>query len=135
VLETAQLLSTAHNILDGTTDLYKTTHKNHPCAIWVRQSKENYDWTYRLFVELCKEYTYRYGKEHLTYTKLNDKLKLTPRNISCIGFTSPAQAMPEEYKNSDPVVAYRNYYKFGKAHLADWTKRGKPDWFCVFPNE
>ena len=42
VLEYAQLLSTAHRVLDGDewadkAQLYKATHKNHPSAIWARE--------------------------------------------------------------------------------------------------
>ena len=71
ILETAQLLSTAHRVLDGDeyadrVNLYKATHKNHPSAVWVRSNKEAYDWTYMLLVQLCKEYTKRYNKEHKT---------------------------------------------------------------------
>ena len=46
IIETAQMLSTAHDYLEtGISGLYKPTHKNHPCSIWVRQSRENYLWT------------------------------------------------------------------------------------------
>ena len=47
ILETAQLLSTAHNELDGGQIAYKTTHKNHPSAVWARKSLDNYLWLYR----------------------------------------------------------------------------------------
>lgn len=66
ILETAQLLSTAHRLLDGNDDpiLYKATHKNHPSAIWTRKSQKNYLWLTSLLQNLCQEYTYRYGKIH-----------------------------------------------------------------------
>ena len=62
ILEYAQLLSTAHRVLDGNewadhVGLYKATHKNHPSAIWARESAGNYFWLNKLFQELCKEYT------------------------------------------------------------------------------
>ena len=37
ILEYAQLMSTAHVELDGSQVAYKPTHKNRPCAVWVRQ--------------------------------------------------------------------------------------------------
>jgi hypothetical protein len=41
-----------------------------------------------------------------------------------------AQAMPDIYKHSDPVVAYRAYYLGEKQTIARWNKsRGKPDWY------
>jgi len=66
IIEYAQLLSTAHFVLDGQQVGYKPTHKNHPCAVWVRQSTGNYDWLFDLFECLCREYTLRYGKHHKT---------------------------------------------------------------------
>ena len=44
ILETAQLLSTAHYELDGESPAYKPTHKNHPSAVWVRKSLDHYLW-------------------------------------------------------------------------------------------
>ena len=53
ILESAQLMSTAHRELDGDNaneNLYKSTHKNHPSAKWVRESLWNYVWLYRHWV-------------------------------------------------------------------------------------
>jgi hypothetical protein len=63
VLESAQLLSTAINECGGKGP-YKTTHKNHPCSIWVRKSSYNYNWLFNHFRALLAEYTARYGKKH-----------------------------------------------------------------------
>ena len=152
VVETSQLLSTAHRLLDGeqyvgvstsgrkakrwklndsTSDsiVYSATHINHPCAVWVRQSKENYSFTYDLLVALCSEYTHRYGKIHKTFrTELGSILKDVPKNISTLGLTPFAQAMPDEYRHADAVTAYRAYYKHGKSHLHNWKNREVPDW-------
>ena len=60
ILEYAQMLSTAHRVLDGENvhpDLYKIAHKNHPSTIWTRSSKQHYDWLFRLFRMLSAEYT------------------------------------------------------------------------------
>lgn len=132
ILETAQLLCTAHHILDPNkphTNLYRLTHKNHPCAIWVRNGINNYRWLYNLFCSLCDEYTFRYGKVHMTDKKLRKILKKAPANIPNVAFTEPLQAMPEEVKSSCSVTAYRNYYNKHKKHLATWTKRQVPEWF------
>tara|TARA_R110001592_G_scaffold105781_2_gene297440 strand:- start:235 stop:726 length:492 start_codon:yes stop_codon:yes gene_type:complete len=136
VLETAQMLSTAHRVLDGDGyadkhSLYKLAHKNHPCSIWVRQSKANYEWLYQHFIALSEEYTERYAKMHLSYTKLKDVLWQTPFNIPIGKITPLAQAMPDEYKHKDPVVAYRRYCIYEK-HYAEWNvmPERKPDWWC-----
>ena len=133
-LETAQMLCTAHRVLDGDEyadehGLYKEAYKNHPCTIWARQSRGNYEWLYIHFLALAMEYTYRYGKEHLSYTKLHEPLEKHPDNINKGDITPLAQAMPDEYKNDNPVVAYRDYVIHEK-HYAKWEKnREKPKWW------
>ena len=132
ILEYAQLLCTAHRELDGDNaneNLYKSTHKNHPSAKWVRESKANYEYLYRLFNALCNEYTHRYGKTHLTYQKLHNVLATPPHNIPDKEFTEPTPAMPDDVKNNDSLKAYRDYYKKYKSHLAVWTKRDTPEWY------
>lgn len=148
VLESAQLLCTAHRLLDGQPEtsgkkttyvmqgdlekiLYKVAHPNHPCTIWSRTSINNYEWLYRLFVSLCDEYTHRYGKTHKCDSVLRDVLMIPPKNIPVISATSPAQAMPVEYRHTDPIVAYRKYYINEKASFAKWTGRVTPEWFTA----
>jgi hypothetical protein len=119
ILEYAQLLSTAHRILDGVlstgislsgrkrivyvladnrdTVLYSATHINHPSSVWVRQSDKNYDWLFALFQALMDEYTYRYGKVHAC-SKLELYLARLPENIPWAPFTEPTPAMPDDIK-------------------------------------
>ena len=133
-LETAQMLCTAHRVLDGdeyadSVGLYKTAYKNHPCTIWARESSNNYRWLYTHFLALGREYTYRYGKVHASLTKLEEPLKKLPTNIPQGSMTPLAQAMPDEYKNEDPIVAYRDYVIHEK-HYAQWNKnRSNPTWW------
>ena len=135
VLEYAQLLSTAHRVLDKDPIepdlLYAMTHKNHPSAIWARSSEAAYSWLYALFCETSHEYAYRYRKNHLTFTKLRDVLCNIPKAIPKDKlWTPPTPAMPDEYKiEGDVLLSYRNYYTNGKQHLAVWTRRNKPDWY------
>ena len=133
-LETAQMLCTAHRVLDGddyadANGLYKTAYKNHPCTIWARESWDNYRWLYKHFIALGDEYKHRYGREHASITKLKDALYFHPDNIEDKGLTSLAQAMPDEYKDDDPIVAYRDYVIHEK-HYAQWNKnRERPTWW------
>lgn len=156
ILEYAQLLSTAHRVIDGTEKvtvsssgrkkkvwqledkrdsiLYAATHINHPSAIWARQSAVNYDYLYALFVSCCDEYTYRYGKVHLTDTKLRDVLREIPKKIPYDNKTriwhGPTPAMPDECKiPGDHLSSYRKYYIDKKAEMAMWTNREPPEWF------
>ena len=158
ILEYAQLLSTAHRVIDGVElegisvsgrkrkfwtlgdsrdyTLYKATHVNHPSAIWCRQSYANYVWLSKLLTELCREYTYRYGKVHkVELSGLEEELMYPPTNIPHhVAFTEPTPAMPDDVKVAgDSIKSYRNYYINNKTHLASWrgkvNSRNIPNWF------
>lgn len=65
IVEHNQMLSTAVILAGGPSEgLYKIAHKNHPCTVWTRESRENFIWLCDLTVNLFKEYGKRYGKEH-----------------------------------------------------------------------
>jgi hypothetical protein len=127
ILESAQLLSTAHHIL-GDGGPYKKTHENHPCAVWVRESAANY--TYLWFLMLClgKEYTFRYNKTHKTILDHKDTLRELPSRLLGVSMTEFPKCMPEEYKKETVVDSYRTYYKYGKADLLKYTRRNAPFW-------
>ena len=155
ILEYAQLLSTAHRFLDGTLSvgtsasgrkktsytlpddrdavLYSATHINHPSAKWVRHSLANYQHLFKLWIELMREYNYRYGKIHASM-RLAKYLKNPPSNISeDEGFSAPWRAMPDEYKfdraESDYTIkSYRAYILGAKTQMLKWKNRPTPDW-------
>ena len=151
ILEYAQLLSTAHRVLDGKEYidassgrkikrwrledtslegcLYKATHVNHPSAVWVRQSNNNYNWLVCLFQSLLSEYTHRYGKIH-SCDRLVYWLRKPPINIPTGYKTQPTPAMPDEYKvQGDSLQSYRNYYIGAKKTMAKWKNREIPSWW------
>jgi len=133
ILESAQMLSTAHRVLDGDEyadkmGLYKMAHKNHPSTIWVRSSEDNYDWLWQHMCALMKEYTHRYGKRHAT-ERLIDPLCNAPDFVGDGEFTDPPQCMPDYCKGEDTVLAYQNYYILEKSGFAKWTKRETPIFF------
>jgi len=121
ILETAQMLCTAHHCVNGEdADVpYKSTHKNHPSTVWARRSANNYEWLYHHFIGLCEEYTKRYGKIHLSYTKCKDKVNILPGGLSYTGITKMPQCMPDEYKDECSVKAYWNYYIGDKHTVAN----------------
>jgi hypothetical protein len=134
ILETAQLLCGVHHMTPQVTPQvapqvpYKLSHKNHPCAIWSRESLTNYLVLCELGLELCYEYTYRYGRRH----KSQDVIEwcvINKPNIVDIGYTEPPKAMPDEYKVDSVVESYRNYYRGAKVSFAVWKNREKPFWF------
>lgn len=132
ILELAQLLSSAHHMLDENplSDIYKLTHKNHPCAIWVRTTTANYIWAHNMFLELCREYTRRYDKVHLTETKMQH-LCILPENIPAGSLTEHPQCMPDEYKCENPVQAYQQYYLGAKSDIAKWKHNNQPSWWIL----
>ena len=126
ILESCQLLCSAHHITESKYKApYKLTHKNHPCSIWTRTSLANYNWLIEMSLELCKEYTYRYGKVHKCQAYI-EELKINPPPIEDIGLTTPKLAMPDIYKDDNPVMAYRQYYFFEKKPLHYWKNRKTP---------
>lgn len=129
-IETAQLLSTtlAKYQING---FYKPTHEKHPCRVWLDESAENIFWLCRLGIALCKEYSFRYSKEHKT-EKIIEKIEAAFISIAPLlprkKFTDPPQAMPEEFKKSSSIEAYKEYYRKRKNHLHQWKRRAKPKW-------
>lgn len=128
-LELAQLLCTAHHEYGtATPQMYKPTHRNHPCAIWVRESPENYFRTYKLYVALLIEYEHRYGRKHKS-GELSAILALAPNTHITDSSTEPPQCMPDDCKHEDYIQAYRQYYRQHKRSIADWTRRADPPWY------
>ena len=120
IIEYAQLMSTAHRVLDGEeyTDLtangrrikrwrlnderegqlMKASHINHPSGIWCRENMSNYQWLFEMWTHLLDEYTYRYGKKHAC-GRLIGVLAIPPYKISTASkFFAPTPAMPVEVK-------------------------------------
>lgn len=151
ILESAQLLSTAHRVLDGIETpgksktgrnvkrfvlpdardsvLYSATHVNHPSAVWCRKSVENYNWLADHMFALMAEYTYRYEKEHKCQGEISYMLQSPPLNLKEWDWTPMPSAMADEYIISDdPLVNYRNYYKKGKQRMFSWKYRSPPEW-------
>ena len=158
IVESAQMLSTAHRMLDGYIEkrpsksgkrminywvhptnymeqrLYKAVHHGHPCTIWTMESSSNYQWHLLHFEALLNEYKYRYNREHSTI-KLFDLLSILPDNIPTGPRTKFKLAMadyPECIALGDPVEAYRAFYQTKQSRFKmAWTKRNIPEWFNV----
>lgn len=155
-LESGQMLSTAHRLLDGTEYfelnakgrklrrwrldderediLYKAVHYKHPCTEWTMESSANYYWHYDHFEALAKEFEYRFGKQHSTWVDLKDTLKYLPANMPLKNYQTPFRlamgANPECMDNDNPVESYRNFYVTKRARFEmKWSKRVIPDWY------
>ena len=149
IIEYAQMLSTAHRMVDGEqyyglskngrriarwrhpnsnleNVLYKASHINHPSAVWVRENAIQYQYMYDMFTALCDEYTYRYGRVHMTDEKLRDVLNHIPDKMPLGEWREPPQAMPEDVKSESSLDAYHKYYKHYKKDFAKWNNRDVP---------
>lgn len=123
LIESVQMLSTCHHVIgSGSNAMYRPAFQNHPCAIWVRESAQNYYWLRDHALQIGEEFLIRYGKVHASTVVLN---ALPDPDLPLVGITPPAQAMPDEYKNDDAVQAYRDYYLYDKRRFAKW-ERGIP---------
>ncbi len=158
IVEYAQLMSTAHRVLDGKQYegrtkanrrirrwlhpdknmeevLYKASHINHPSSLWCRTTTANYEWLYKHFLASCKEYTLRYGKVHATETKLAEVFKTPPKNLPKGKQTEFAVAIAANQTcrklpgfNKLSVVDKYKQYIRCDKPFAKWTKRDKPSW-------
>ena len=128
-IESAQMCCTAHWETNSEAP-YKRAHKNHPSTIWARQSIQHYKWLVEHGLEICNEFVKRYGKRHKTQDVL-EWLRDNKPNIADNGFTPPPQCMPEEYRKSNTIEAYKDFYirdKLGVKKL-DWKKlNNKHSW-------
>ena len=149
ILESAQMLSTSHRMLDGVrvrkpsksgkttvnhyilpnhpyeNILYKAVHKFHPCTQWTMEHHDNYQWHYDLFAELCEEYTYRYGKKHKT-ANLREYLRKKPHRIN------------RDFISADKHKwAHKNFnsfsHRYDRLTTAPLAMKSNPE--CMFPDD
>lgn len=129
IVETAQLLSTAMRVngYKGD-DIYKETHRNHPCAVWARESMWNYSWLLIYMLDLIKERKKRTGKDHKSYEIFH---------TLCSGLTMMLNTPMTPFVNcsmfkDDPTFeAYKLTLKLkwnADKRPAKWTNSEKPIW-------
>mgnify|MGYP006883120924 FL=1 len=160
IIESGQMLSTAHRMLDGNLEvyinangrkarrynlndwrqqvLYKAVHYHHPCTVWTMESSENYKWHWQHLEALCAEYRFRYGKIHKTETTILHALKDLPKNIPIAEMTNFRLAMgsnPECMDENDIIGSYRAFYQTKQSRFKmRWTDRPVPSWFSYQEN-
>ena len=135
ILESAQLLASAHHMTNpeasAIPEIYRLTHKNHPDAIWVRQSINHYLYLMDLMEALNEEAQWRYehSKDHVSLSKA----KSWPfPELPDVPFTDPPKCVHDDFKGMPDVIeAYRAYYNRDKRPIAYWTKRTTPDWYPI----
>lgn len=149
ILEMTQLLWTAHHctlspcVKTNKVKVYRLTHKNHPMAMWVRSSIENYNYTVKLALKLCKEYTRRYIKTHKcqeilkwlkkhpiqnpVLTESDTAIYATEDNpVGCTRV--PLCITKNEHHRASLIESYREYYRQEKRSFTTWKNRDTPKW-------
>ena len=118
---------------DGTP--YKTAKgafRNHPCTKWAASTMDNAYWLIKWGMNLCDEYSLRYGKTHGCYNTLLQAYYLFPKG-KLNKVTPFARAMPDEYKldtSIDTFTAYKMYIASKPWVTSNYLRmpQRKPDW-------
>lgn len=111
---------------------YKRSYYNHPCTVWVRNTRQNYEWLLNHCDELLLEYTRRYGKQHKSKTALDFcKQHYLELNLTDSNLTEHPKCMPDSVKKENVVDSYRNYYNTVKSSFAKWKFGNIPSWYIA----
>lgn len=112
--------------------LFLPTHSNHPCTLWTGKTRGNFEWLCRLGEGLIDEYSHRRARTHGSakiITKASSFAHLIPEGE----MTPFVQAFKTEYEHlidpSDPVGAYREFYRRDKTFARYEWGRPAPGWF------
>jgi len=116
-------------------DAYKTekgAFRNHPCTKWAAATINNSYWLIKHGMNLCDEYTLRYGKTHTAYNTLVEAYYLFPKG-KLDKVTPFARAMPDEFKydtSIDTFTAYKNYISSKPWVTSNYLRmpERKPEW-------
>jgi hypothetical protein len=144
--ESAQMLASALRA-NGASDMhmpltqagrpYRGGYHRHPCTVWAGVCIDNYEWLAWHGEAICQEYMERFGKQHacdIPIRQMADQWQMIRGQQNKTPF---AQAMPDQFRDESPVVAYRNYYRAEKSRFASWDRcrHGVPDWWNTTPEQ
>ena len=123
ILESAQMLCAVHHRYGSTfPNIYKETHKNHPCTLWAGENQRNYFWLLDLFYALNRQRVARGKATHKSFRDLAHRLEKAPDGLPDASERTPfAQAMPDQFKCEDATVAYKRYLL---SKRDEWRTRG-----------
>jgi hypothetical protein len=130
VLEAVQICNTGlHNAGHSELAFYGEGYTNHPWCQYTAEKYKNWRFVADYADVIGYEYIKRYGKPHASHENM------TEWDISAIKDALPAgerdeipQTMLDEYKQSDPIAAYRDYYRNEKLpqEWASYDRGGSP---------
>lgn len=112
---------------------------NHPCAVWVRESKANFEWLVAHTLEMFDERDFRwpssvshFTKTFIEWCKQNINKTLYCKGVNLTPFAvaikpeSKCRAIPD-FNRLPTVDKYKHYISHDKP-FATWTKRNSPSW-------
>lgn len=119
---------------------YGKTHTGHPWCEFAAKSFDHFLFVLRRARALGREFLRRYDGYHSSHQKIaqnwtHDDLRQIEQGLgraeSDEVWADIPQAMPDEYTQSDPIAAYREYYwneKWGEDWF-EWSHADAPEWF------
>ena len=113
---------------------------NHPCSVWTRESKANFEWLVEHALEMFNERDFRWPnssghftksfiewcKDNIDQTEHCKGIKLTPFAVA-INPESKCKTVPG-FEKMSVQEKYQHYIKLDK-DFATWTSRSKPSWY------
>ena len=110
ILESCQILSTVLNE-QGLDAPYRSFNPKHPSCLWAAESAANFmNLALHCEAMIC-EYGERFGKTHKCAVALEKCIALfDAENFPSVQCTPLRLAMPDEFKDDNPVIAYRKFY-------------------------
>jgi hypothetical protein len=135
-----QTLLSAPHTKKGTPRKAGKGYFNHPCAVWVRESKENFSWLVEHALEMFDERIHRWPQSTEHFTKLF--IVWCKDNINKTSYCKGTKLTPfavainnnsncKKIKDFDKLLIteqYQEYIKLDKP-FATWTTRAKPNWY------
>jgi len=138
VTETAQLLSNAvHKWGFSEADrVYKLTHRNHPCTMWVCEKVNHFGWTITLLDAMREEWYHRTDLFHGAGIRVADPLISVLDELDEDDLSPTPSYFPNctPYNWVDVHAAYRQtlcdkwYADAEKGRPPQWTNRSPPTW-------
>lgn len=118
---------------DGTPYIITKSIMGHPCTKWVIMNSDHAYWLLLHGMNLCEEYQIRYHRPHATYNSLCEVCDIYNSNHSYPSIDDLLNLdfkpfVPDQYKNTDVVSAYRDYLMNEKGY-AEWKYCRPPLWW------
>lgn len=135
IVESAQMLSTAIHVLTDSDpeicgDLYKKTHPNHPCNVWLRESSANFWWLVS-HASTMANHKACLGKRHKSHDKIHAAMMAHwTHNIVPEGELTPfSNSAANKSLELDFKAEPNTYLAYRKYLVARWLRdKRMPKW-------